>query len=82
MSTGDLLGSGTISGTERDSLGSLLEINRAGKENVELSNGETRKFLLDGDTITIRGACKGEEGRFVGFGDCAGTIVPAPPLAE
>lgn len=82
MNTGDLLGSGTISGKERDSLGSLLEINRAGKEDIVLSNGEIRKFLMDGDTVTIRGACKGEEGQFVGFGECVGTIVPAPPLAE
>jgi fumarylacetoacetase len=82
MNTGDLLGSGTISGTERDSLGSLLEINRAGKEEVKLSNGEVRKFLVDGDTVTIRGACGVENGQLVGFGECVGTILPAPPLQQ
>lgn len=81
MNTGDLLGSGTISGKERDSLGSMLEINKAGKEDVVLSNGQTRKFLLDGDTITLRGAA-GKEGSLVGFGECAGTILPAPPLVQ
>jgi len=82
MNTGDLLGSGTISGKERDSLGSLLEINRAGKEEIKLANGEVRKFLVDGDTITIRGACTGESGQIVGFGECVGTILPAPPLQQ
>ncbi|KFY42103.1 hypothetical protein V494_02595 [Pseudogymnoascus sp. VKM F-4513 (FW-928)] len=82
MNTGDLLGSGTISGTERDTLGSLLEINRAGKEEVKLSNGDVRKFLVDGDTVTIRGACGGETGQLVGFGECVGTILPAPTLQQ
>ncbi len=82
MNTGDLLGSGTISGKEKDTLGSMLEINKAGKEIVKLSNGEERKFLVDGDTITIKGACKGGDGAFVGFGECLGQILPAPPLAQ
>ena len=81
MKTGDLLGSGTISGKERDSLGSMLEINKAGKEDIVLTNGEIRKFLEDGDTVTIKGVCKGESG-LVGFGECVGTILPAPALAQ
>ena len=60
MSVGDLLGSGTISGTEKSSYGSMLELNWAGKYDIELPNGETRKFLKDGDSITLRGMCKAD----------------------
>ena len=76
MNTGDLLGSGTISGTERHQRGSLLELSWGGKEPVTLDGGETRTFLEDGDTLTLRGAAKGD-GYTIGFGDCAGTILPA-----
>lgn len=76
MSTGDLLGSGTISGVEKDQRGALLEITWAGAEPIELDSGESRTFLEDGDTVTLRGACKGE-GFTIGFGDCTGKILPA-----
>ena len=76
MTTGDLLGSGTISGPEKDQRGALLEITWAGAEPIELDSGETRTFLEDGDTVTLRGAAKGD-GYTIGFGDCAGTILPA-----
>jgi fumarylacetoacetase len=78
MQTGDLLGSGTISGTEPGSLGSLLEMTKAGKEEVLLAGMDVRKFLKDGDTITIRGACTEDNGLLVGFGECIGTIESAP----
>lgn len=77
MKTGDLLGSGTISGTEPDQLGSLLEMNQAGKKEIRLEGGEQRIFLQDGDTINIRGVCGAQEAALVGFGDCVGTILPA-----
>ena len=76
MRVGDLLGSGTISGTQKDSRGSLLELSWSGKEPLELPGGITRSFLEDGDTLTLRGAAKGE-GYRVGFGECAGQILPA-----
>ncbi|WP_407492814.1 fumarylacetoacetase [Pseudooceanicola sp. MF1-13] len=76
MRVGDLLGSGTISGTENDSRGSLLELSWSGKEPIELPGGATRSFLEDGDTLTLRGAAKGD-GYRVGFGDCAGKVIPA-----
>ena len=76
MTTGDLLGSGTISGPEKDQRGALLEITWAGAEPIELDSGETRTFLEDGDTVTLRGAAKGD-GFTIGFGDCAGKILPA-----
>ncbi|MEM9852437.1 MAG: fumarylacetoacetate hydrolase family protein, partial [Pseudomonadota bacterium] len=76
MSTGDLLGSGTISGPEKENRGSLLELSWGGKEPLTLPTGETRSFLEDGDTMTLRGNCHGD-GYRIGFGDCVGTILPA-----
>jgi fumarylacetoacetase len=74
MATGDLLGSGTISGKGEGDLGSMLEMNQSGKKDIMLTGMEVRKFLKDGDTITIRGVCGGEPGAYVGFGECTGTI--------
>ncbi|WP_321475495.1 fumarylacetoacetase [uncultured Paludibaculum sp.] len=73
---GDLCGSGTISGPTRDSFGSLLELAWNGTKPITLDTGETRAFLEDGDTITLRGWCQGV-GYRVGFGDVTGTVVPA-----
>jgi fumarylacetoacetase len=81
MRTGDLLGSGTISGTTKDSYGSLLEMSWGGKEPLTLSNGETRSFLKDGDTLTLYGAAKGDGFR-VGFGACAGKLLAAIDLPD
>lgn len=75
MNTGDLLGSGTISGPTRDSRGSLLELSWGGKEPVAIDGG-TRTFIEDNDTLTLRGQCKGA-GYAIGFGDCAGKVIPA-----
>ena len=76
MRVGDLLGSGTISGPTKDSRGSLLELSWGGKEPLTLAGGETRTFLLDGDTLTLTGICHGD-GYSIGFGDCSGRILPA-----
>lgn len=78
MNVGDLLGSGTISGKseKRNDLGSLLEMTLSGKKEIMLAGMDVRKFLKDGDTITIRGIC-GQEGEYVGFGECTGTIESA-----
>lgn len=73
---GDLFGSGTISGEEPGTQGSLLEQIQGGKVAIKLNGGEERKFLQDGDKITIRG-WSGEEGGLVGFGDAVGVILPA-----
>ncbi|WP_445242153.1 fumarylacetoacetase [Methylovirgula sp. 4M-Z18] len=77
MCIGDLLGSGTISGPTRDALGSLLEMTRNGKEPVTLDDGATRTFLQDGDCLTLSGWAAGD-GHRIGFGTCAGAILPAP----
>ncbi|KAM9422851.1 fumarylacetoacetase [Salvelinus alpinus] len=73
---GDLLASGTISGPDPDSFGSMLELSWKGSKTVDLGGGETRTFLKDGDQVTLTGYCEGS-GYRVGFGPCAGTILPA-----
>ncbi len=76
MNVGDLLGSGTISGPTKTEYGSLMEMSWAGREPFTLDTGETRTFIEDGDTLTLRGAAKGD-GFQIGFGDCTGKILPA-----
>jgi len=76
MRTGDLCGTGTISGPIEDSYGSMLELTWRGEKPIQLSNGETRKFLQDGDTVTMKGYCQGD-GYRVGFGEVTGKILPA-----
>ncbi|KAJ5164348.1 Fumarylacetoacetase [Penicillium coprophilum] len=78
LRTGDLLGSGTISGKEAKTQGSFLEQTN-GKIPLKLADGSERMFLEDGDTVTLRGMA-GTEGNYVGFGDCVGTILPAVSL--
>jgi fumarylacetoacetase len=76
VEVGDLYASGTISGPTPDSLGSLLEITEGGKKSLVLPDGSERKYLQDGDTITIRAFAE-KDGLRIGFGSCAGTILPA-----
>ncbi|CEL05249.1 Putative Fumarylacetoacetate hydrolase [Aspergillus calidoustus] len=78
LNTGDLLGSGTISGKDKQTEGSFLEQTN-GKTPIKLADGSERFFLEDGDTVILRGAA-GTEGNYVGFGDCVGTILPAVKL--
>lgn len=73
---GDLLASGTISGPTPGAAGSLLELTWRGERPLALPGGEQRKFIADGDRITLRGWAQGE-GYRVGFGECSGRIVPA-----
>lgn len=74
--SGDLMGSGTISGPTKNSYGSMLELTWGGKEPVTLKDGTTRTFFNDGDHVIIRGYCKNDKVR-VGFGKCTGKIMPA-----
>ncbi|MDP2778127.1 MAG: fumarylacetoacetase, partial [Anaerolineales bacterium] len=76
MRTGDLCGTGTISGPTEGSYGSLLELTWRGEKPIALPNGETRKFLQDGDIVVMKGYCQGEGFR-VGFGEVTGKILPA-----
>jgi fumarylacetoacetase len=72
---GDLLASGTISGSSPDSYGSMLELAWRGSRPIELPNGETRSFLEDGDRVTLNGWSEGEGFR-VGFGELTGKLRP------
>ncbi|MBR9911964.1 MAG: fumarylacetoacetase [Gammaproteobacteria bacterium] len=74
---GDLFGSGTQSGPQPAEAGSMLELSRGGKEPITLSNGETRAFIEDGDTLVIRGSCAREGAARIGFGEVASTVLPA-----
>jgi fumarylacetoacetase len=84
---GDMLGSGTVSGLARQSRGCLMELTWDGDQAnpvpgsqrtpIKLPTGEERKFLADGDEVIIKGFCENETHRRIGFGTCAGTILPA-----
>ncbi len=76
MSVCDLIGSGTISGKEKHQRGSMLELSWGGKEPIKLENNETRTFLEDGDTLTLRGQCNNKN-YSIGFGKCSGKLVPS-----
>jgi fumarylacetoacetase len=71
---GDLIASGTVSGRERESAGCLLERTWRGTEPLPLPNGETRKFLEDGDAVVMRAFCEREGAVRIGFGECRGTV--------
>jgi fumarylacetoacetase len=77
LANGDLFGSGTLSGPLPDQGGSLLELTEGGKRPISLSNGETRSFLEDGDTVILKGYCRRDGFRRIGFGECRGTVLPA-----
>jgi fumarylacetoacetase len=75
---GDLYASGTISGTEPGTFGSLLELTWRGKNSIIMEEtGETRTFLQDGDTVVMTAYCQGN-GYKVGFGEVRGTVEPGP----
>jgi fumarylacetoacetase len=74
---GDLFGTGTISASGSDGYGSLLEITEGGRRPLTLPSGETRRFLLDGDEITLRGRAMRDGAAPIGFGPCVGTVLPA-----
>jgi fumarylacetoacetase len=78
LQTGDLLGTGTQSGPLPGQGGSMLELSMGGKQPLSLPGGETRSFLQDGDTVILRAHCERAGARRIGFGECSGTVLPAP----
>lgn len=76
LRTGDLLATGTVSGPTADSLGCLLELTSGGKQPSSLANGETRRFLEDGDRVTMTAWCQADDHR-IGFGEVNGRLLPA-----
>ena len=76
VNVGDMMASGTISGPTPESYGSMLELSWKGTKPLKLSDGSERKFILDNDTIIMRGYCKNNVVR-IGFGDCITKVLPA-----
>lgn len=74
MRVGDLCGTGTISAPYENGYGSMLELTWRGEKPIQLSSGEERKFLQDGDTVIMKGYCQGD-GYRIGFGEVVGKIV-------
>ncbi len=76
IKVGDLMASGTISGPEASSFGSMLEISWRGTKPVSMPDGSERKFILDGDTVILKGYCE-KNGIRIGFGEASGQVLPA-----
>jgi fumarylacetoacetase len=77
LRTGDLFASGTVSGTEANQRGSLLELTWNGAEPVTVGDGAARGFLEDGDTVVLRATAPGTAGGRIALGEVRGTITPA-----
>ena len=77
LEIGDLMASGTVSGPDRTSWASLLELSLRGSEPINLPNGEKRGFVEDGDEIIFRGYCAKSGYPRIGFGDCRAVVLPA-----
>ncbi|MBK0368837.1 fumarylacetoacetase [Flavobacterium agrisoli] len=75
VNSGDMMGSGTISGPTPDSYGSMLELTWGGKNPLTMKDGTTRKFIEDNDTVIFRGYCKNNEIR-IGFGEVSSQLLP------
>ncbi|MBP6038971.1 MAG: fumarylacetoacetase [Flavobacterium sp.] len=76
INSGDMMGSGTISGPTEDSFGSMLELTWGGQKPIQMNDGSERKFINDNDTVIIRGFCQNEQVR-VGFGEVSSKLLPA-----
>lgn len=81
VSAGDLMGSGTISGTAKDSFGSMLELTWAGQNPIEMPDGTTRTFIQDHDTVVMKGYCQ-KDGVRIGFGEVTSKLLPAVPFEK
>ncbi len=77
VTVGDLIGSGTVSGPEKASWGSLLELTMRGTDPLALPGGEKRGFIEDGDEIIFRGFCEKPGFTRIGFGECRAAVLPA-----
>ncbi len=75
VNSGDMMGSGTISGPTPNSFGSMLELTWNGKNPIQLKDGTERKFINDNDTVTFKGFCKNNEVR-IGFGEVTSKLLP------
>lgn len=80
LQTGDLLGTGTLSGPGTTQAAALIELTTGGKHPITLPDGEQRSWLQDGDTIVLRGWCQQAGAARIGFGECSATVLPARSL--
>jgi fumarylacetoacetase len=79
LQPGDLIGTGTISGPTPPEAGAMVELSQGGRTPITLAaTGEQRAFLEDGDTVVLRGWCEKPGFARIGFGECQGTVLPAP----
>jgi fumarylacetoacetase len=78
LRAGDLCGTGTLSGAAPDAMASLLEFTQGGRNPITLPNGETRRFLEDGDEILLRARAERPGTVTIGFGDCRAMVLPTP----
>ncbi len=76
VNSGDMMGSGTISGATEDSFGSMLELTWSGKNPIKMNDGSERKFINDYDTVIMRGYCE-KNGVRIGFGECSSKLLPS-----
>ena len=81
LRAGDLIGTGTVSGPEKENRGCLLELTWRGADPLTLPSGQTRTFLEDGDEVTLRGYCEGPGAARIGLGSCTGTIQSADGIS-
>lgn len=77
LQPGDLLGTGTQSGPAPEEAGSILELTQGGKQALTLASGEQRTFIEDHDTLILKAHCVKPGSARIGFGECAGTVLPA-----
>jgi fumarylacetoacetase len=75
VNSGDMMGSGTVSGPTPDSFGSMLELTWGGKNPIKLNDDTERKFINDGDTVIMKGFCKNNDVR-IGFGEVTSKLLP------
>jgi fumarylacetoacetase len=80
INSGDMMGSGTISGDAEDSLGSMLELTIGGKNPIKMHDGTERKFINDGDTVIMKGFCKNDQIR-IGFGEVSNKLLSASKIS-
>jgi len=73
---GDLFGSGTLSGPTLQEAGALIELTVGGQQPLTLAGGESRTYLVDGDSVTLRGWCEAPGAVRIGLGACIGTVLP------
>jgi fumarylacetoacetase len=76
INSGDMMGSGTISGPTEDSFGSMLELTWGGKNPIKMADDSDRKFINDNDTVILKGFCKNDQIR-IGFGEVSTKLLPA-----